>query len=526
MVTPNKYPPTKLVQIRSKGDYWFVQVTKPNDVYAITGGNKTARLSTKTKDKRQADLLWRPTETELYTSWDILLQRDPFIELLSAHWPKKEALPPKEFIDKWDRGKVLACSRVCMAPDGWNMGLANQLFRYLNHSEALEFREAITPRANPYPTDIQNEQASQLRQFIEQEEGVELIVSATPPVQIVNVSGCPTILEILPSYLNAKKRWEGISKKEKEYAHTYIKRSVEIVGDKPLDQVIKIDAVNIMITLENEGKANSTIGTYKRHLSNLLSWAEIHCINDRAQPLQPWLKGNPFYGVGTKGYGAAKRSYEALSEDQLYHLFTLDMPDDHRLLLSILVTTGMRLDEAALLEWGQYKRDRNGIRYFDLSLGAIVKNDKFSARTVAMPDCLTLPPESQGRLFNFPIDVDGKSSKWASRALNEPYFYKIRLNEQDNRKVVHSLRHNLTGMMQNLTDPPAPDNHMDWITGHSMEGDKTASERQKTYASDVDVKVKYDIVNRIKHPWLKRPSTWYLINAPLPTVTSIGKLGE
>ena len=54
MVIPNKYPPTKLVQIKSKGDYWFVQVTKPDDVYAITGGNKTARLSTKTKDKRQA----------------------------------------------------------------------------------------------------------------------------------------------------------------------------------------------------------------------------------------------------------------------------------------------------------------------------------------------------------------------------------------------------------------------------------------------------------------------------------------
>jgi integrase len=262
-----------------------------------------------------------------------------------------------------------------------------------------------------------------------------------------------------------------------------------------------------MIALESEGKANSTIGTYKRHLSNLFSWAETHCINDRAQPIQHWLKGNPFFGVGTEGYGAKKRSYEALSEEQLHHLFSLDMPEDHRLLLSILITTGMRLDEVALLEWSQYKKDRNGLRYFDLSLGAIVKNDKFSARTVAIPDCLTLPPASQGRLFNFPVNADGKSSKWASKELNETYFHVIRMNKEDDRKVVHSLRHNLTGMMQNLTDPPAPDNHMDWITGHSMEGDKTASERKRTYASDVDVKVKYDIVNRIKHPWLERPNT-------------------
>lgn len=507
MVIPNKYPPTKLVQIKSKGDYWFVQVTKPDDVYAITGGNKTARLSTKTKDKRQAELLWRPTETQLDTSWDTLLQRDPFIELLSAHWPKKEALPPKEFIDTVEGGKVLACCRVCMGPEGWNMGLANQLFRYLKHFEAIEFREAITPRANPYPTNIQNEQASQLRQFIEENEGEELNVSTPSPTQFVNVSGCPTILEVLPLYLNSKKRWEGISKKEKKYAHKYIERCVEIIGDKPLDQVIKIDAINIMIALESEGKANSTIGTYKRHLSNLFSWAETHCINDRAQPIQHWLKGNPFFGVGTEGYGAKKRSYEALSEEQLHHLFSLDMPEDHRLLLSILITTGMRLDEVALLEWSQYKKDRNGLRYFDLSLGAIVKNDKFSARTVAIPDCLTLPPASQGRLFNFPVNADGKSSKWASKELNETYFHVIRINKEDDRKVVHSLRHNLTGMMQNLTNPPAPDNHMDWITGHSMEGDKTASERKRTYASDVDVKVKYDIVNRIKHPWLERPNT-------------------
>jgi hypothetical protein len=94
-----------------------------------------------------------------------------------------------------------------------------------------------------------------------------------------------------------------------------------------------------MIALESEGIANSTIGTYKRHLSNLFSWAETHCINDRAQPIQHWLKGNPFFGVGTEGYGAKKRSYEALSEEQLHHLFSLYMPEDHRLLLSILIST-------------------------------------------------------------------------------------------------------------------------------------------------------------------------------------------
>ena len=53
-----------------------------------------------------------------------------------------------------------------------------------------------------------------------------------------------------------------------------------------------------------------------------------------------------------------------------------------------------------MLEWEQYKEDRNGLRYFELSLGSIVKNEKFSARTVAIPDVLQLLDVAIGRLFH------------------------------------------------------------------------------------------------------------------------------
>ena len=56
----------------------------------------------------------------------------------------------------------------------------------------------------------------------------------------------------------------------------------------------------------------------------------------------------------------------------------------------------------------------------------------------------------------------------------------------------------------NLTDPEPSSEHMNWITGHGMQGGITESERQRTYGQDPDVKVKYEIVNRIQHPWLKR----------------------
>ena len=161
----------------------------------------------------------------------------------------------------------------------------------------------------------------------------------------------------------------------------------------------------------------------------------------------------------------------------------------------------MRLDEAALLTWEQLKTDRNGIRYFDLALGAIVKNDRFSARTVAIPDCLTLPEPRTGKLFAFATNSDGKSSSDASKHLNRRYFHPIRYNENDDRKVVHSLRHTLTGLMRNLQPTPSSE-VMDWITGHGEQGGFSQSERIRTYNEDIDVAVKYEVVNRIKHPWL------------------------
>ena len=82
-----------------------------------------------------------------------------------------------------------------------------------------------------------------------------------------------------------------------------------------------------------------------------------------------------------------------------------------------------------------------------------------------------------------------KSSKAASRKLNEKYLHKIRLNEKDDRKFFHSLRHNVTGLRLSLRPVPASE-HMDWITGHDMDGSKAVSERTRTYGQDPDVSIK------------------------------------
>ena len=223
-----------------------------------------------------------------------------------------------------------------------------------------------------------------------------------------------------------------------------------------------------------------------------------------------WLAyGNPFSDIDIQGYGAKKRPWEALAIDQLNALFATPMPDNHRLIFEILLKTGMRLDEVILLEWEQLKtgskEDEQHIRYFDLST-SIIKNDAFSKRNVVLPDSLKLPDRATGIIFpewQKYLNADGKGSKEASRQLMEKYIKPLRYNEKDDRKVVHSLRHNLIGLMSNLNDPPAVQQHMEWITGHGMESGKTESEMTKSYGSDPSLRNKYVIVNRIQHPWCK-----------------------
>lgn len=296
MASLSRYPRTKLKLIPSKGHYYFVQVTKPAEVLAITGGNKTERRSTGSKDKRHAERLWPGIEQEIYSAWDKLLQKDPFTELLEEHWKPEPAqgLSPSEFITKWHGGRVLACELVCMEPEGWNMGLANELFRYLDFDEAADFRLRITPTPDPYPAQMQNERAQKLSDYIDQLDGPTSKPhksTAKPTEPIVNRSGCPTVLEVLPEYLGDK-RWEKLSRKEHAYAGNYINTCVEIIGDKPLDQIIPRDAKLIMETLAEEGLANSTIKTYKRHISQLLKWSIINCVNDRVHPSKPYIASN------------------------------------------------------------------------------------------------------------------------------------------------------------------------------------------------------------------------------------------
>lgn len=493
------YHKPTLRQVSGKKSY-YVFVTKP-EALRRNPKDKQVRKSTGTSDLRIAERLVHSIAEEIYRDFDTQLNADPFIAFVRKHWtanhPFEEALSgPNPNATDWgpdaaDRRKIAVCESLCFQEGTFNETLAIQCFQFLNEKEARTWKHWIELEAIPYPIQVQQGQIDDdlARKALEQQR----------QGNVLNTTGAPNLTKFLDEYGNDQRRWKGIKSKEKDAQLVRLQNVIDLIGDIPVDQVQRRHGLEIAETLEEQDKANATIKSWVGSLRMYLGWVQDKQLNTFVSPPKPWISSNALFGLSVAKYGKEKRSYEAFTTDQLHHLFSLNMPIEDKLLLSILITTGMRLDEAALLEWDQYKVDRNGLRFFDLSAGAIVKTDKFSARNVAIPDCLQLPPKGVGRLFGFGVNSDGKSSNEASKHLRQ-YTHAVRFDENDDRKVVHSLRHNLTGFMINLEPTPSSE-VMDWITGHDMEGKKTQSERTNTYGQDPDVATKYAIVNRIEHPW-------------------------
>lgn len=202
---------------------------------------------------------------------------------------------------------------------------------------------------------------------------------------------------------------------------------------------------------------------------------------------------NPFIGADLRDLGADQsvNSYRPFEKSELTKLFNVAMPPEDKLLLSILLTTGMRLDEAALVDWNQIKEE-DGIRYISLldseNANVIVKNQG-SLRNVPLPDALLLPKRGVGRLFSYAVDADGKSNTAASKCLMKH----VRQVTSMSSKAVHSLRGNLKDL---LRDAGVTKELNDFITGHSS-GDVAG-----TYGVGFSLQKRYEALNSVKHPWL------------------------
>jgi len=205
-----------------------------------------------------------------------------------------------------------------------------------------------------------------------------------------------------------------------------------------------------------------------------------------------WVETNVFIGIRLdKSVGTAKQSYIPFSREELEQLFAQEMKPHLKRLLSILVATGMRLDEAALLNWENIKHDSaQGITYFDLT-EAIVKT-KGSQRQVPVHSSLKwISTGKTGLMFpEFPRDRDGKTQASSSKALMPL----VRNVTQHKSKVVHSLRGNFKDM---LRDVGVSKEVNDFITGHGS-GDVAGA-----YGAGPSLKVRGEAIERLSFQFLK-----------------------
>lgn len=289
-----------------------------------------------------------------------------------------------------------------------------------------------------------------------------------------------TILNTLPNYISGR-NWNREATKKGAEAH--IRHFAKVVGNLSLEQLEKAHAYDFAKALADEGKANRTIKTSVSSVSSFLTWCEQERL----------ITTTPFFNLKLSNFGKPSEKYKPLSNDELMSLFGLNLPAEDRLLLSILITTGMRLDEAALLTWQRVKLV-NDIWCFDLTdyEEAIKIKNKQSLRLVPIPKSITIPKTvSEGPLFSYRRDEDGKAEGAASKALMKH----IRKVTKDNRKVVHSLRGTLKDLLRNAN---VPKELSDFITGHGSkdEGGK--------YGSGYSLELKRDALDKVSHPWLSQ----------------------
>ena len=199
-----------------------------------------------------------------------------------------------------------------------------------------------------------------------------------------------------------------------------------------------------LLKFRGTAPSKETIDGYFSSVRNVLDWAK----RNEYIPLNPWQN------LGLTGYGEARRKWRDWSEGELQQVFSLEMPREDRLCLAILAYTGARLDEIALLEWGQFESAsaENGdqLHWLDTT-NAIVKNAPSRRLIPIIPKLAEmiknhptgLNKNEPDRLFSYLRDKkDGKAENKASRALMK-HLRKVSL---DDRFGVHGLRHTFTTM--------------------------------------------------------------------------------
>ena len=516
-----KYRPHFTIHLK-KGKY-YVSVTVPKDLRHLFS-DKQIRRSTGTSDKRVAnersDKIYNRILDQLNEAAD---QLDPFIEGLRPYLEQGGV-----DVSQWYRDGVLTCKFTGKKSLHYEM-LGEETVVVLSETGKEKLKivsEAMVTEEDSYsdvavmvtrlgfaipkhliemlPDDAKEEVLDLKRiptfnalkllddpQKWQNGKGLRVIenLQANPPNEMVkvteNTSNVKRFSELIEGYL---KHHNSEAVKEQSQRKKACERVIEFCGDLLIDKYTPLHAYDLAQAMHELDYSNAQINKMITYGRGLFKYAQ-KIRNEYGQPVllfQPWVD------IDLKKYGVPQRSYLPFSHDELHAIFDLKLPKQERLLLSILITTGMRLDEVALMTWDRIKF-QNGVLCFSLvndSQNVRVKTTG-SHRYVPIPDIIKkqFGNGGEGRVFDYRIDRDGKAQAAASDAVM-PY---IRLVTQYDRKVAHSMRGNFKDLVRELEISKELN---DFITGHSQ-GDVAGR-----YGSGPSLAKRLELMNRIEHPWL------------------------
>ncbi len=481
--------PATLVK-RPNNDIWQVQMTVPKwarDAF----GRSQYRKSAGTSDKRHAEAKKHDIEAQMRQD---IMRKYESSTLWEPDSPYRKAVETLGLEETFYRGEwvddVTDVVEIPLSQPPKDDGEKRQAFEAIYNAARRVQAKAHSVQAVSLE-DL--ELIRRNRGIRPSEEDLEQLLRNLRKVLLnEQPKGSRTIEDVLPEFekhLEGRVR-NGLRNKTAKEWLTFVPQFVKVVGNLSLSDIQKKHGYDFAKALAAQGKAEKTIRSRLTGVSRLLQFATEEGL----------LEQNPFNNLPLNGIGKKSHHYRPLSDEQLSALFGIEgLPERVRILWALLITTGMRMDEAALLQQDQVALGE--LPYFDLRVAEV--KTASSQRKVPIPEIILptvkrlidRPEGKDGRLFSFSIKNNGKSraSDDCGRWLKKVDLYGM-APKGPGRFTNHSMRGSLKDKLREAGVPLEVSND---LFGHDK------GKVSGAYGYGTSLRVMKEAVDKINHPYLK-----------------------